>query len=147
MITATSSLADHSAAALIGKAVESQTGHIEATGQPVAFAFDPVAEATSVVAQVRDSSGKVVRDIPLTTGAERQQAAWDGRDKDGKAVAAGPYTLQTLYYKDKDLLSQAAAITHSTVTEVQLTPTGSLLKLADGSTLPLSQVQAISAGS
>ena len=52
-----------------------------------------------------------------------------------------------LYYKDKDLLSQAAAITHSTVSEVLLTPEGSLLKLADGSTLPLSQVQAISAGS
>lgn len=147
LITATSSLADHSAAALIGKAVESQTGKVEASGQPIPFFYDPVAEATSAVAQVRDSSDKVIRDIPLTTGTERQQAVWDGRDQKGELVTAGPYTVQSLYYKDKDLLSQAAAITHSTVSEVQLTPDGSLLKLADGSTLPLSQVQAISAGS
>jgi flagellar basal-body rod modification protein FlgD len=146
LIASTSGLADFSAATLIGKAVESQTGKVEATGRPIPFAYDSTAEATSVVAQVRDGSDRLVREIPLTAGTARQEATWDGRSKDGSVVAAGPYSIEILSYKDKDLLAHAPAISQSKVAEVLLTPAGSQLKLADGSTLPLSQVKAISAG-
>ena len=122
-----------------------QTGRIEANGKPVPFAYDPVAEATSVSAQVLDSSGRLVREIPLPAGASRQNAAWDSRAKDGTLVTVGQHAIQVLYYKGKDVLSQAPAISQSKVAEVQLTPTGPQLKLADGSTLPASQVQAIAA--
>ncbi len=145
LIAATSSLADFNAATLIGMSVESQTGRVEANGKPVPFAYDPVAEATAVTAQVLDNSGRLISEIPLAVGSSRQDGTWDSRAKDGTLVTAGQHVIQVLYYKGKDVLSQAPAISQSKVAEVQLTPTGPQLKLADGSTLPASQVQAIAA--
>ena len=146
LIAATVGLANYSATNLIGKAVESQTGQVRATGQPLEFAYEPVADATRAVAQVRDANGGLIREIPLTLGSERQTAIWDGKSKDGSAVTSGVYAIEILHYKDEDLIAQAPATTQSTVTEIVLDPAGALLTLANGSVVRADEVRAVRAG-
>ncbi len=146
LIAATVGLANYSATNLIGKAVESQTGQVRATGQPLEFAYEPVADATRAVAQVRDANGGLIRDIPLTLGSERQTAIWDGKSKDGSAVTSGVHAIEILHYKDEDLIAQAPATTQSTVTEIVLDPAGALLTLANGSVVRADEVRAVRAG-
>ncbi len=146
LIAATVGLANYSATNLIGKAVESQTGQVRATGQPLEFAYEPVADATRAVAQVRDANGGLIREIPLTLGSERQTAIWDGKSKDGSAVTSGVHAIEILHYKDEDLIAQAPATTQSTVTEIVLDPAGALLTLANGSVVRADEVRAVRAG-
>lgn len=54
-----------------------------------------VTAASSVTVQVLDSSGNVVRSLPLgSQNAGLAQFSWDGKDDNGNAVAAGTYTVQ-----------------------------------------------------
>lgn len=147
LIAATTGLADNSVTTLIGKTVEAATGRVAADGQPVGFAYEPVADATRVVAQVRDATDRLLREIPLETGIGRLQGAWDGRDGDGNLVAAGSQTIEVLQYKGKEVITHSPAITESRVTEIRMEPSGAVLGLANGGEMSVSDIRAVRAGS
>ncbi|WBY00592.1 flagellar hook assembly protein FlgD [Ramlibacter tataouinensis] len=61
-------------------------------GQPVAFAIEPTGAADSVVLDIVDDKGRVVRQIDagaLPRGLH--QLAWDGLDGEGQALPEGRY--------------------------------------------------------
>ncbi|MCA8928685.1 MAG: hypothetical protein KDC18_11490 [Alphaproteobacteria bacterium] len=144
LIATTTGLADTSATALIGKTVESATGQVAASGEPVAFSYEPVSDANRLVAQVRDAGDRLVREIPLDAGTS--QALWDGRDSDGNPVTTGQQTIAVLQYADDRLLTSAPAVTASRVTEVRMQADGTRLVLANGAELTADEVRAIRAG-
>ncbi len=81
------------AASLIGRdvLVPGNVFELEA-GQDVKFALEPASAADSVVVEIVDEKGRVVRQ--LDAGALPQglhQLSWDGLDADGAAVPAGRY--------------------------------------------------------
>lgn len=54
-----------------------------------------VTTASNVTVQVLDSSGNVVRNMPLgAQSAGLSQFSWDGKDDNGNTVAQGSYTVQ-----------------------------------------------------
>ncbi len=147
LIAATTGMADRSTTALIGKTVESATGQIAASGEAVGFVYEPVGDATRIVAQVRDSSsGGLLRELPLDTGSGRQHAVWDGRDQDGNPIAVGRQIIEVLQYRGKDLLQHQPATTESKVTEIRMDSAGARLVLENGGVLNPADVQAIKAG-
>lgn len=146
LIAATTGLADQSAAGLIGRTVETATGQVAASGQPLPFAYEPVGDATRLVAQVRGADGRLLREIALGEDAERQEAIWDGQDRDGNPVVSGTQTIEVLQYRGKELIQHGPAITESTVTEIRMEPTGPLFVLANGGILKPADVRVIRAG-
>lgn len=146
LIAATTGLADQSAAALIGRTVEAATGQVAASGQPVGFAYEPVGDATRLVAQVRDANDRLLREVALAGGSGRQAASWDGRDRDGNLVVSGTQTINVLQYRDKDLIQHGPAITESEVVEVRMDPAGPLFVLANGAILNPADIRAVGSG-
>lgn len=146
LIAATTGLADQSAAALIGHTVEAATGQVAASGQPVGFAYEPVGDATRLVAQVWDANDRLLQEIALAGGAGRQAASWDGRDRDGNLVVSGTQTINVLQYRDKDLIQHGPAITESEVVEVRMDPAGPLFVLANGAILNPADIRAVGSG-
>lgn len=145
LIAATGALADQGAATLIGKTVESAAGRVVAGGQPVGFAYEPVGDATRIVAQVRDADDRLLREIPLALGTGRLQDLWDGLDQDGAPVTAGEQTILVLQYRDQDLLQHGPAIIESRVTEVRMEPEGPRFVLENGTVLMAAELRAVRA--
>lgn len=143
LIAAATGLADHSATVLIGRTVETATGRLSAAGQPVGFAYEPVADATRIVAAVRDQGGRLLREIPLPSGAGRLHAVWDGRDAEGDPVTSGRQSIEVLQYREDELLAQAPAILASRVQEIRMEPDGAALVLANGDRLRPADIRAI----
>lgn len=143
LIQATLGFNQLGASDLIGRSVESATGQVVADGEQQVFFYEPLGDATKVVAQVSDARGKLIDEVSLSIGTERQAGAWDSRDSSGNVVDAGDHTIEILYYNGERLLDQAPAITESRVREIILDPTGTLVKLENGATLPVGAIQAI----
>lgn len=146
LIAATTGMADRSATALIGKTVEAATGQIAASGQAVDFVYEPVGDATRIVAQVRDGGGGLLRELPLDIGRGRQHAVWDGRDQDGNVVTSGRQVIEVLQYRGKELLQHEPATMESKVTEIRMDSAGARLVLENGGVLNPADVQAIKPG-
>jgi flagellar basal-body rod modification protein FlgD len=84
------------AVSFIGKEILATGNGIEKkAGQPVSCEIDLSAAAKRVVVSIYDATGDFVTDVVRTSmPAGRQSVAWDGRDRNGNAVADGMYSFQ-----------------------------------------------------
>ncbi|HUT37618.1 MAG TPA: FlgD immunoglobulin-like domain containing protein [Planctomycetota bacterium] len=95
-------------AAMWGQAVFSPRGNLPKAERPVTVqeALTPLtvalpvadAQAKSVSAAICDATGRLVRTLPVSSGAPRE-LKWDGLDDDGRPLPAGDYTLKVLSHR------------------------------------------------
>jgi len=88
------SLHNSMAVNMIGKNIKAygSTVYLE-KGDPAKLVFD-LQEAAQVTIRIKDSSGKLVREIKagrLSSGL--QEISWDGKDDNGKELDSGKYTF------------------------------------------------------
>jgi flagellar basal-body rod modification protein FlgD len=96
-----------------GKSIELQSG------QPVSCDFALSAAAKQVVVTIYDATGNFVRDYEKTALAAGQQSiTWDGRDRNGNPVAAGPYTFEVQAVDSKGAKLDVTTFSKGTVTGV-----------------------------
>lgn len=82
--------------------------------------------------QVTDSSGNVIRTIPLGTLAAGQQTfSWDGLDSSGNRVAAGTYTFSVNAMDSTGASVTAGTMVTGTVTRVNLEGSSPILYVGD----------------
>lgn len=86
------------ASALVGQQVlvPSNTGYLEQNGQLAGVvAIGSQAQHGHVSVTIEDDRGQVIKSFPLEGNLRGNvEFIWDGQDKQGKAVAAGQYTLK-----------------------------------------------------
>ncbi len=103
-------------------------------GEKVAmpYGIDLVSGATSTVVQIKDSSGKVVREYDLgAKDAGVYSLEWDGLDNDGSPLADGSYTVT------------ASPLTHGKVDSVAYTSSGLMLDLGLAGSFSLLDIRKI----
>lgn len=114
-------------------------------GEKVAmpFGIDLVSGTTSTLVQIKDSSGKVVREFDL--GAQKSgvySMEWDGKDNDGSPLADGSYTVSVLASNDGNAVT-ASPLTHGMVDSVAYTSSGLMLDLGLAGTFSLLDIRKI----
>jgi flagellar basal-body rod modification protein FlgD len=137
------------------QAVQASTlvGHdvvVPGTKVPLATGVAPVAmvnldqSLTNVHAQLRDSTGNLVREYTWDTlPAGQGDLKWDGKDSKGNVLAPGTYTLSAFGTDSAGARATVGTLVANKVTSVDLASTGATLNLADGSQTSLSNVQQI----
>lgn len=95
----------------------------------LAMTFD--ATTSSAELQVLDSSGKVVRTLPLSNKAGTQAVSWDGKDSSGKQLEDGTYDARLVAQgKDGKAIGGVMRVA-GRVTGVDLTTENPYLMLGD----------------
>lgn len=114
-------------------------------GEKVAmpYGIDLVSGATSTVVQIKDSSGKVVREYDLgAKDAGVYSLEWDGLDNDGSPLADGSYTVSVLASNDGTAVT-ASPLTHGKVDSVAYTSSGLMLDLGLAGSFSLLDIRKI----
>ncbi len=116
------------ASSLIGRAVEvnSPVAGLSDT-QAAQWSWTTPRTATSIVATISDSTGKVVDTRTVEVKGDQGTLAWDGLTSDGKEMASGKYTLSI-----KALDASGTEITNTTVHSIGIVND---VQLANGSVL------------
>ncbi len=128
---------------LVGKTATVKGSLITATGSgtpvPVSFTLNSATDSTNV--SIQDSTGKVIRTIPIGAhNAGLVKVNWDGRDDHGVVMAAGTYAV-SVQAKTKD--GSAVSVAQETtglVKSVAFDKGYPVLTLANGMQVPVSDL-------
>jgi flagellar basal-body rod modification protein FlgD len=129
------------AAGLVGKTVVASADKInlDSSGS-AAVHFDLGGAAQRVVVTIKDESGLTVRTMEVQgLAAGRNEMSWDGKDADGKPVAAGTYSIAIQAYGSDGNGVSATALTTGEVTSVRFKD-GQAYLVVDGREIPISDV-------
>ncbi|HVY64314.1 MAG TPA: flagellar hook assembly protein FlgD [Gammaproteobacteria bacterium] len=132
------------AASLVGRSavVESSTMGI-VDGQPVLGAVDLPASTSSLTVTVLDSTGQVVRTIPLGAhGAGQAQFVWDGMTDGGGTAPAGQYTFNAAY-RNGSKTEAGTTLLAAPIDSVKLDSNGFSVALRGIGDIPFSSVREI----
>jgi len=133
------------AASLVGRAalVDSSTMAIR-DGQAVAGAVDLPDSTSALNITVRDSTGQVVRTIPLGAhGTGQAQFVWDGKTDSGADAPADKYTFSADYRSGTATAAGTVSLA-ATIDSVKVTSDGFSVELRGIGELPFSSVHEIS---
>lgn len=135
------------AAALVGRQVVAPTSAaILSDGKPVMGQVDLPGSTSSLVIEVKNSTGSVVQSLDLGTQASGRVAfSWDGKNDQGVMQPDGNYYVVANGYvngSDENLETQMGIAVES-VTLGASSSGGPLLQLADGTKIGLDEVEQI----
>jgi flagellar basal-body rod modification protein FlgD len=132
------------AASLVGRTaiVEGSTmGIVE--GQPVLGAVDLPSSTSSLNVTVLDSTGQVVRTIPLGAQAKGEaQFVWDGKTDGGGVAPAGEYTFNAAY-RNGSKMEAGTTLLAAPIDSVKLDSSGFSVALRGIGDTPFSSVREI----
>ncbi|MEO8466660.1 MAG: flagellar hook assembly protein FlgD [Gammaproteobacteria bacterium] len=133
------------AASLVGRAALVDSSTMSTTdGQSVGGAVDLPASTSSLNITVRDSTGQVVRTIPLGSRATGHASfVWDGKTDSGTDALADNYTFSA-DYRSGDKSAAGTVQLAATIDSVKVTSDGFSVELRGIGELPFSSVHEIS---
>jgi flagellar basal-body rod modification protein FlgD len=107
-------------AALVGKEILFRADRVSvAAGQPGRFEVTLPEAAAETVAILADSTGRVVRTLPLgARGAGTSAVSWDGLDEAGNPLPAGDYVVTVAATRADGTRVDAAAAVRGTIAAV-----------------------------
>jgi flagellar basal-body rod modification protein FlgD len=143
----TQSINNAMATNFIGKEVRANTDTIGYSGSGSAkLGYTLSSEATSVTAQILDSSGNIVRTVHgLSTTSGDHEFEWDGMDDMGKQLAAGTYTLKVVAADANQKVIDSSTYVFGKVQSVRYKSTGTVFVIGDQEVL-LANITEISGG-
>ncbi len=110
-------------------------------GTPVALSTSPVALADSVELVVTDDRGAEVQRLAMST--TDSDVTWAGVTADGAPLPAGQYSFEVVSMLQGQEIGRTKAESYERVTEVQSNAGESVLVLASGTTIPVTEVTAV----
>ena len=132
------------AASLVGRSalVEASTMAV-AAGQPVLGAVDLPASTSALTVTVRDSTGQVVRTLPLGANPQGQAMfAWDGRTDGGGIAPAGQYAFSA-EFRSGSTVETGTTLLVASIDSVKLGTDGFSVELRGIGEKPFSSVKQI----
>jgi flagellar basal-body rod modification protein FlgD len=130
-------------ASLIGKTILADGNSINLLNGSASLSMRLEGAAESVVVDVINSSGRIIKSTDLGANAAGIQTfTWDGSINEGGVAPNGQYTFQVNAKK----LNQAVAVTpltQATVSGVELTSAGPQLSLNNGTSIAMSTVRGV----
>ncbi len=132
------------AASLVGRSalVEASTMAVGA-GQPVLGAVDLPASTSALTVTVRDSTGQVVRTIPLGANPQGQATfIWDGTTDGGERAPAGQYTFNA-EFRSGSTIETGTTLLAAPIDSVKLGADGFSVELRGIGEIPFSSVREI----
>ncbi len=132
------------AAGLVGRSalVEASTMAV-GEGQPVAGAVDLPDSTSSLTVTVRDSTGQVVRTLPLGANAKGEAPfMWDGMTDTGSVAPAGTYTFGA-EFRSGSTVETGTTLLVASIDSVKLGTDGFSVELRGVGELPFSSVKQI----
>lgn len=113
----------------------------QGSGQPVAVNFTLAANSATTNVSIQDSTGKVVRTIPIGAhNAGLVKTSWDGRDDNGNVMPAGTYAVSVQAKTEQGGAISVAQETTGTVTSVAFDKGYPVLSLDNGMQVPVSDL-------
>ena len=100
-----------------------------AVSQGAAFSYTLKSDAASCQVLIKDSSGSIVRTLTAPSGAGRHEMKWDGKDKNGKYMPDGAYTVEVAALDGEKKNLDAAITVYGKVTDVSSDSSGTLLAM------------------
>lgn len=142
------SINNSQAVAIIGKEIVFAGNSIEVkSGQASACEFELSAAAKRATVTIYDNTGNFVADIELTgLKAGQQSVTWDGKDRNGNAVADGSYTFEVQAEGANGEKLTAATYSRGMVTGITFED-GITYLMVGGSKVAIGDVTRISQGS
>lgn len=111
------------------------------SGQPVPVNFTLAANSASTNVSIQDSTGKVVRTIPIGAhNAGLVKTSWDGRDDQGNVMPAGTYAVSVQAKTEQGGAVSVAQETTGTVMSVAFDKGYPVLSLDNGMQVPVSDL-------
>jgi len=132
----------NSALSYIGKEVDYVGGETEFKGSAVNVKYYLDKDSSTVKISVLDKDKKVVRTMDGEIKAGGHAVVWDGKDKDGKVVANGDYTIEVGAVDREGKAVQTTTIVPSTVDGIE-TAGGQLLLVIGNQKVAIGAVQAV----
>ena len=132
------------AASLVGRSalVEASKMYIQ-DGQPVGGAVDLPASTSALTVTVRDSTGQVVRTIPLGAEPSGQSSfIWDGLTDAGAIAQAGEYTFSA-EFRSGNTVETGTTLLVARIDSVKLDSSGFSVELRGVGEIPFSSVREI----
>ncbi|EBA13822.1 flagellar hook capping FlgD N-terminal domain-containing protein [Roseobacter sp. CCS2] len=127
-------------AALVGKQVKS-TAPAYFDGQPLTLLPAQNVAADTAELVVRNEAGDEVQRTAIDPGA--QTLEWAGVSPNGSPFAAGIYQFEIVSKSGDDIIAQTPVETYSTVNEVRLEGSATILVLSGGVSVASDQVTAL----
>lgn len=133
------------AVAYIGQQVEVADDSVTVDGDgPHRFGYELSEPVDQAVLRVLDAAERVVREIPLETGAGRRHVEWNGRDNDGRTLPNGEYRVQVDTFENGELAATLGVSQNHRVQEARFDDArGLLLTLANDQVVTPSEISAI----
>jgi len=94
-----------------------------------AFSYTLKSDAASCQVVIKDSSGTIVRTLTGPSDAGRHEMKWDGKDKNGKFMPDGAYTVEVAAVDGEKENMDSAITVYGKVTDVSSDSTGTLLAM------------------
>ncbi len=110
-------------------------------GTPVELSTSPVALADSVELVVTDDRGSEVQRLAMSS--TDTDVTWAGVTADGAPLPAGQYSIEVVSRLQGQEIGRTKAESYERVTEVQSNAGESVLVLASGTTIPVTEVTAV----
>lgn len=126
---------------LIGKQVSAQGNRVYlATDGKAAMHYTLTADAARVVVNIKDQNGNLVRTLELRSQkAGEQKVEWDGKDRAGKSLEPGAYTIEVNAFDTSGAVVETTTLIKGVVTGVEMTE-GVLLLTVGGLQVPMSAI-------
>ncbi len=136
------------ASSLVGRKVliPASEGHVSASHPELKGVVSTTSEVDKITVRVEDDKGQLVTTFEVDgSDGGNIDITWDGKDKDGKPVAEGEYTLKASGVVDgKSQELPVSTYAHVNSVSLGTAQTGAILNLAGGSAVKLSDVLAVS---
>ena len=146
MVTSQQTLQNTMASSLIGKKVN-VSGNIVSLNGKADLNYTLSAAASNVTLSIYDANGAVVKTQDLTKiSAGDNTFQWDGKDKNGNALPAGPYAFDVKAADSSGKAVTATPITAGTVTGVSFQNNVTYLTIDGKTQVRLGDIQEILGG-
>lgn len=129
LLSATKTNSQAQAISYIGHEIEAVSSAVPLQDGQADFSYTLAKEAASITVTIKDSSGKLVANLPAETTAGRHEATWDGKDLDGKQLEDGYYTIEINAVDSDGATIGTGTTVYGRVTDVASDSSGTLIAM------------------
>lgn len=112
-----------------GNAITPTIGVVTQPGR-ANFSYTLASDARSAAIVIRDGDGNIVRNLAARGEAGRHEMSWDGKDKDGRMLPDGAYSLEVVALDGEGKSIESATTVYGRVTDVSADGNETLLNMS-----------------